>query len=67
MSDVPTSQPPHSGDQAPFLVRLAERLSKTKEPSEGSLSIEKALWAMVVVQAMQMDTTNLGWLLTYLL
>ena len=67
MSDLPASQPSPSGDQAPFLVRLAERLSKTREPSTDRLSIEKALWAMVVVQAMQMDTGNLGWVLAYLL
>ena len=67
MSDVPDSQPSPSGDQAPFLVRVAERLSKRREPGTAPLTIEKVLWAMVVVQAAQMDTANLLWVVSYLL
>lgn len=67
MSDVPTPQPSPSGDQAPFLVRLAERLSKRPMAGKEGLTIDRALWAMVLVQVAQMDTGNLGWVLAYLL
>lgn len=63
--DTSTSTP--SGDQAPFLVRVAERLSRERQPGEPRLTIEKALWAMVVVQAAQMDVSNLTGLLVYFL
>ena len=67
MSDVPDTQPSPSGDQAPFLVRVAERLSRRQPAGTNGLSIEKALWAMVMVQMAQMDTENLSWLLGLLL
>lgn len=67
MSDLPDTQPSPSGDQAPFLVRVAERLSKRRTESQSSLTIEKALWAMVFVQMAQMDTGNLLWVVSYLL
>ena len=67
MSDLPDTQPSPSGDQTPFLVRVAERLSKRREPDTSGLSIEKALWAMVLVQMAQMDTENLSWVLSLLL
>lgn len=67
MSDVPDTQPPPSGDQAPFLVRVAERLSKRRDQGQQPLTIEKALWAMVMVQMAQMDTSNIAWVLAYLL
>lgn len=63
--DPSTSTP--SGDQAPFLVRVAERLSKERPKGESRLTIEKALWAMVVVQAAQMDVGNLTGLWLYFL
>jgi len=67
MSDIPDSQPSPSGDQAPLLVRLAERLSKRPETGKDGLTIDRALWAMVLVQLAQMDTGNLSWVLAYLL
>ena len=67
MSDVPDTQPTPSGDHSPFLVRLAERLSKRPENVNNGLPIEKALWAMVIVQMAQMDTGNLSWVMAYLL
>jgi len=67
MSDIPESQPSPSGDQAPFLVRVAERLSRKPNSVNNGLSIEKALWAMVLVQMAQMDTENLSWVLGLLL
>ncbi len=67
MTDVPDSQPSPSGDQAPLLVRIAERLSRSSEPGKDGLTIDRALWAMVLVQLAQMDTGNLSWVLAYLL
>jgi len=63
--DSSTSTP--SGDQVPFLVRVAERLSRERQPTDSRLTIEKALWAMVVVQAAQMDVSNLTGLWLYFL
>ncbi len=56
----------HSGDPKPFLVRVAERLSRGTE-TERSTPIEKALWAMVLVSALEMDTGNLSVLLSMIL
>ena len=67
MTDLPDTQPSPSGDQAPFLVRLAERLSKRPESGKDGLTIDRALWAMVFVQLAQMDTGNLSWVVAYLL
>lgn len=67
MTDIPDTQPSPSGDQVPFLVRVAERLSKRQSNVNSGLSIEKALWAMVLVQMAQMDTENLSWVLSLLL
>ena len=67
MTELPDTQPSPSGDQAPFLVRVAERLSKRRDQGEQPLTIEKALWAMVMVQMAQMDTSNLSWVLAYFL
>ena len=67
MTNVPDTQPSPSGDQAPFLVRVAERLSRRPDSVNTGLSIEKALWAMVLVQMVQMDTENLSWVLSLLL
>ena len=67
MTDTPDTQPSPSGDQAPFLVRVAERLSKRRTDPSTPLTIEKALWAMVIVQMAQMDTGNLSWVVAYLL
>lgn len=67
MSELPDTQPSPSGDQAPFLVRVAERLSRRPANVNNGLSIEKALWAMVFVQMAQMDTENLAWVLGLLL
>lgn len=67
MSDLPDTQPSPSGDQAPLLVRIAERLSKRPSMGKDGLTIDRALWAMVLVQLAQMDTGNLAWALAYLL
>lgn len=67
MTDVPDSHPSPSGDHSPFLVRVAERLSRRPENVNNGLTIEKALWAMVLVQMAQMDTENLSWVLSLLL
>lgn len=56
----------HSGDPKPFLVRVAERLSRGTE-TERTTPIEKALWAMVIVSALEMDTNNLTVLLSLVL
>ena len=67
MTDVTDTQTTPSGDQAPFLVRLAERLSRTPVAGKDGLTIDRALWAMVLVQFAQMDTANLAWVMAYLL
>lgn len=67
MTEVPDTQPSPSGDHSPFLVRVAERLSRRPDSVNNGLSIEKALWAMVLVQMAQMDTENLSWVLSLLL
>lgn len=57
-----------SGDQSPWLVRFAESLTRKRVKGEGqSLSLERALWAMVLVQMAQMDTANLAWFLSLIL
>ncbi len=67
MDDLPQTEPAsHSGDQKPFLVRVAERLSRGTE-AEKTTPIEKALWAMVLVSALEMDTNNLTVLLSMVL
>ena len=55
-----------SGDRVPWLVRVAERLSRGTR-SDASTPLEKALWAMVLVQLAQMDTSNLAWALALVL
>ena len=67
MTDVTDTQTSPTGDHSPLLVRLAERLSRRPENVNNSLTIEKALWAMVIVQMAQMDTGNLSWVMAYLL
>jgi len=63
MTDPTTEDlPSHSGDQAPLLVRLAEKLSKRQERGNKSPSLDRAIWVLVAIQAMQMDTGNLSWL-----
>ena len=60
MTDEPTpatSLP--SGDHVPFLVRVAERLSRSGP--KGEQGLERVLWAMVAVQVAQMETGNLLW------
>ena len=67
MDTEPTSDPSsHSGDPKPFLVRVAERLSRGTK-TEKVTPIEKALWAMVLVSALEMDTENLSFALSMLL
>lgn len=67
MTDTPTDTSTPSGDQVPFLVRVAERLSKRQDRPKEGLTIERALWAMVVVQAAQMDVSNLTGVMLYFL
>lgn len=58
---IPT-QPSPSGDQVPWLVRMAEKLSKGRSGRPANMTIDRAIWTMVIIQAMQMDTSNLTWL-----
>lgn len=69
MTEISTPSPASpSGDQSPLLVRIAESISRKRVKGEGgSLSLERALWAMVLVQVAQMDTNNLAWFLSLLL
>ena len=69
MTDTNT-QPPASpsGDHSPWLVRFAESITRKRVRGEGqSTSLEKALWAMVLVQMAQMDTANMVYILGLLL
>ena len=69
MTDT-TTQPPASpsGDQSPGLVRFAESITRKRVRGDGqSTSLEKALWAMVLVQMAQMDTANLVFVMSLLL
>ena len=69
MTDTNTPPPASpSGDQSPWLVRFAESVTRKRVKGEGqTTSLEKALWAMVLVQMAQMDTANLAFVLSLLL
>lgn len=57
-----------SGDPSPWLVRFAESITKRRvKGGDGTLTLERALWAMVFVQMAQMDTANISWFLTLIL
>lgn len=58
--ELSPATPIPSGDHVPFLVRVAERLSRSGPKGEHGL--ERVLWAMVAVQIAQMETGNLVWL-----